>query len=121
MRFSMRHWAAAVAAVLISSFLPQFAAAQTQRRYAHSSSLAPDGNVYIIGGLKLIPALSFEGSIEIYVSARGPSGQGVVVAGPLCNGFTVARASHTATVLPNGRILVAGGDTGTFPATLVTE
>lgn len=95
------------------SFLAAPAAAATAR-YAHTATLLPDGRTMIIGGVTGTganpAALVGAGQIEIYDERAGTS---VSLDGStlLPNAF-VARASHTATLMPNGNILVAGGIDG---------
>ncbi|MBI5243897.1 MAG: fibronectin type III domain-containing protein [Elusimicrobia bacterium] len=81
--------------------------AQTTR-FNHASVLLPNGNIVTIGGSSLSSddagftlAMS---TVEIFSGWGDPPTTGANMA--------VARASHTATLLPDGRILVVGGCTG---------
>src|SRR5215213_6668899 len=94
-------------------------------RAAHSATLLPDGSVLIAGGFRE------EGTSEIAISSAE-------IFDPETNMFTptsamnAPRNGHTATLLPNGQVLIAGGwdqngrtstaelydpQTGTFKAT----
>ncbi len=66
-------------------------------RYDHTATLLRDGNVVVIGGSDGIDSLS---SIEIY------NGTGWTY-GPA---MTYNRANHRALLLPNGKIMVTGGE-----------
>lgn len=75
-------------------------------RARHTSTLLPDGGLLVIGGQRrgvsddprLIPLASAE--------LRDPVAGTFQPTGPL----TVARSGHTATLLPDGRVIVIGGD-----------
>jgi hypothetical protein len=74
-------------------------------RHSHATALLPDGNVLITGGVDNAGARLT--SVQMYNMAANtfdnwPGG------GPL----DLARSSHTATVLSDGRVLIAGGYTG---------
>jgi WD40 repeat protein len=95
-------------------------------RAAHSATLLPDGKVLIAGGCTLDSCeMGDDGATaELYDPAKGefiPTGR-----------MTTERVSHIATLLPNGKVLIAGGfdrnnvlasaelydpDSGTFSAT----
>lgn len=76
-------------------------------RSSHSATLLPDGKVLIAGGSGNI-LQSGRGEFDILASAElydPESGKFTLAAGNLI----VARSGHTATLLPNGKILLAGG------------
>src|SRR5581483_1627283 len=71
-------------------------------RMGHSGTLLPNGKVLIAGGMRYIsPNMVILKTAELY--------------DPIANTFTAttpmvtARQAHTATLLPNGKILVVGG------------
>jgi N-acetylneuraminic acid mutarotase len=77
-------------------------------RYGHTATLLPSGKVLIAAGIRYIPSpyggfyISVSlGSAELYDPASGlcsPSGS-----------LATARDDHAVTLLPNGKVLVAGG------------
>ncbi len=75
------------------------------RRDSHTATLLPNGEVLVAGGEIYIPGVRTVAiaSAELY----DPTSQMWRFTGPL----NIARASHTATLLPNGYVLVAGGET----------
>ncbi|MFH2204447.1 MAG: kelch repeat-containing protein [Elusimicrobiota bacterium] len=98
----------AVPVLLGSLALP--AAAQTNPRWAHTSTLLPNGNILVAGGAFDTAGANGIGNpnpaevgTEIYLSTDGL--RNFYVAAPM----NIARASHTATLLPNGKVLVTGG------------
>ena len=102
--------------VLALSFLvPHSAQAQTWAtnsplqvaRWAHTATLLTNGTVLIAGGILYNTNGSFAdtNACELYNPQTGTS----VLTGPMQYG----RNSHTATRLPNGQVLVAGGPSST--------
>ncbi|MEE8425588.1 MAG: kelch repeat-containing protein, partial [Elusimicrobiota bacterium] len=79
-------------------------------RYAHTSTLLADSSVLVTGGIGAanipIDSVTLFRSID---GLAGPGADGYVTAAPLTTAGGVARASHTATLLPDGRVLVVGG------------
>jgi len=71
-------------------------------RYGHTATLLANGKVLIAGGLdRAVAPFSVTESVELYDSATGTwSSTGYLNTG---------RIGHTATLLPNGKVLVAGG------------
>jgi len=78
----------------------------TISRSLQSATRLPDGTVLILGGSSRSGDLGSVSSGELYDPASGAFHS----AGTL----KVARDSHSATLLPNGKVLVAGGVTGFF-------
>ena len=72
-----------------------------QVRAAHTATLLPDGRVLAAGGETAGNFVSAIGSAELY----DPASRSWSVTGSLIN----VRAYHTATLLPDGDVLVAGG------------
>jgi len=106
---------AATAAALLASLVlfgvrPAAAGPATTPRYAHVSALMVDGRTFVAGGLDATNTPL--NTAEILDTLHGS-----VFIAPTQNSFatsmSVARASATITVLPNGNILVAGGWDGT--------
>lgn len=95
------------------SNLPQQAVVTTTNmsisRYSHTATLLPNGNVVVMGGYTSHPTNSQQvtRTIEIYNSTTGEWSSG--------GKLLVERASHSATLLPNGKILVVGGLTAASP------
>ena len=70
-------------------------------RYNHTATLLPDGKVLVAGGTGSESCFKPTSSAELYDPVSGtwsPTGS-----------LNTARASHTATLLQNGLVLVAGG------------
>jgi N-acetylneuraminic acid mutarotase len=83
----------------------QQAAPLAQARYEHTATLLPDGRVLVVGGWKSINGYeeAVLNTAEIYDDKRGTW----TTLAPLSMG----RVIHTTTLLPDGRILVTGGQT----------
>jgi uncharacterized repeat protein (TIGR01451 family) len=76
----------------------------TTRRGFHTATLLPDGRVLVAGGIDVGSGGGIWASAELYNPVTGlwsPTGS-----------MPVAHAFHTATLLPNGRVLVVGGFSG---------
>jgi len=74
-------------------------------RQFSSATLLNDGKVLIAGGSKNIGLVTFYASTEVYDPTTGVFTPG--------GNMTSARESHSATLLNNGTVLLAGGDNGT--------
>jgi|GEM_PF-2028065 len=72
-------------------------------RRSATSTLLPDGRVLIVGGIN---GSTYLASVEAFTA---PDYLFHAVAGSPV--LTTARAGHTATLLPNGKVLIAGGET----------
>jgi len=70
-------------------------------RWGHSLTLLPNGKVLATGGLVTSAGSSLLASAEIYDPATGQW--------TATGNMNVARNSHRATLLPNGKVLVVGG------------
>lgn len=75
-------------------------------RYAHTATLLEDGRVLVTGGSDGLHALDsaelFNGAAWTYTANFPQTGFG--------NDMTIPRANHTATLLPNGNVLLTGGE-----------
>jgi hypothetical protein len=81
------------------------AAPMSSARAGHTATVMPDGRVLVTGGLAPGAALyQRRSSTEIYDPSSGSWTEGPAM--------HQARDSHTATLLPNGKLLVAGGHDG---------
>lgn len=74
----------------------------TARAGGYTTTLLPNGNILVTGGYGLYsnPANYYK-SAEIYVSSKG--------AFEPISDMHIARSSHTATLLPNGKVIIYGG------------
>jgi 6-phosphogluconolactonase (cycloisomerase 2 family) len=74
-------------------------------RYAHTATLLPNGKVLITGGASISGCCASvtEATAEIYDPTTGTFTL-------LGNGMNTSRAYHTATLLPNAKVLLDGGD-----------
>jgi N-acetylneuraminic acid mutarotase len=81
------------------------AANMATARYAHTATLLPNGTVLVAGGNDGTSGTSAVASAELYDPATNTwSAPG---------SMATARFGHSATLLPNGKVLVAGGFDGT--------
>ena len=81
------------------------AASLATDRFAHTATLLPSGNVLVVGGWSSSNGGLASASAELYDYTGGGSWS---AAGSLATG----RSGHTATLLPSGKLLVAGGANG---------
>ncbi len=79
----------------------------TNVRYRHTATLLPDGTVLVAGGIDPVPDAQGSGGTTPLDSAElyDPNSGSWTTAPNLAAG----RGAHTATLLPDGRVLVAGG------------
>jgi hypothetical protein len=73
-------------------------------REDHTATLLPNGKVLVTGGDNLSPFPNYLSSAEVYDPILKSWSQIASMSSP--------RTYHTATLLPNGKVLVAGGYTG---------
>jgi len=74
-------------------------------RIYHTATRLPNGSVLVAGGESLISPIVVEATAEIYDPAAHTWSA--------TESMSVARAGHGATLLPNGKVLLAGGDSST--------
>ncbi|WP_444547804.1 kelch repeat-containing protein [Stigmatella ashevillensis] len=79
-------------------------ASMVSARYGHTTTLLPNGKVLVSGGTVSGNGNSSIAAAEVYDPASGTWSATASLAS--------ARHSHTATLLPNGKVLVSGGYTG---------
>jgi hypothetical protein len=80
-------------------------ATMSEPRSAHTATLLPDGRVLLIGGMVSVRGDEVStASTEFYDPRTGTFAKGAKM--------TVPRAGHTATLLPDGNVLVTGGGDG---------
>jgi len=85
-------------------------------RRSHTATLLPDGRVLVAGGYYYDGSIHNPTRTEVYDPATGPAW----FPGPWSDGgeLNTARRYHTATLLPNDRVLVAGGYNGSLLASV---
>lgn len=76
-------------------------------RAGHTATVLPSGKVLVVGGLTANVAFSATNTAELYDPATGV----FTPTGPM----SVPREGHSATLLPNGKVLIAGGDPNYSP------
>jgi hypothetical protein len=79
-------------------------------RYTHTATLLPNGKVLVAGGQSTNAFPNITASAEIYDPVNGTW--------TAANPMLIQRNSQTATLLPNGQVLIAGGEVTNF--TMVT-
>ncbi len=98
---TMRRLSTALAAAFLLAALPGFSSA-ADRRVAHTATLLTNGDLLLAGGVNQAGATLT--SADIFEASRGNS----VVA--TAGAMNVPRASHTATLMSNGCVLIVGGN-----------
>ncbi len=87
--------------LVLACFLPDAGAVALTPRHSHTTTLLPDGNILITGGVT-DAANTTTPSVQMYNMATNDFEDWTVDA-------TMSRSSHTATLMSDGRILIAGG------------
>jgi WD40 repeat protein len=77
-----------------------------QQRYNHTATLLPNGKVLVTGGEE---KLAGDGAVFATAELYDPATDTWTYTGSL----STSRRYHTATLLPDGKVLIAGGDAGT--------
>jgi hypothetical protein len=80
------------------------AGSMATRRMMHTATVMPNGKVLVVGGYNTSQGSGFLASSEVYDPATGTWG--------FLDHMGFARHHHSATVLPNGKVLVEGGNDG---------
>jgi len=86
-------------AQFVGSFAPT--GSLTTERASHTATLLPNGKVLVAGGWATLAGWPVWASAELYDSSTGTFSA--------TGGMTTPRTGHTATLLPDGRVLIAGG------------
>jgi N-acetylneuraminic acid mutarotase len=91
-------------------------ASMVTARAGHTATLLADGRVLVAGGSDREAALiaGVEGSPQLSADLYDPSSRRWTATASM----VTARAGHTATLLPDGRVLISGGSSLVFPAEL---
>jgi hypothetical protein len=77
------------------------------RGYHTATRLGDSGKVLIVGGTNATVGGFEAASGDVFSDGSNEQAEGFVVAAPIA--MATARSNHTATLLPDGRVLVAGG------------
>ena len=88
------------------------AAGMSEARFGHTATWLPNNMILIVGG---------QGSNPTSVEAFDPATETFMSLAPIdpdSTGTTVGRTNHTATLLPDGRVLIAGGFDPIVPVVL---
>ncbi|HAF95159.1 MAG: hypothetical protein A2021_08750 [Elusimicrobia bacterium GWF2_52_66] len=93
-----------IAAILSLGALSQARALSTGR-HSHTTTLLPDGNFLVVGGVTGSGNVPTE-TAEIYITSKTAFESAASLPGVAA---TVRRSSHTATVFGDGQVLIAGG------------
>jgi len=86
--------------LVLASFLPD-AGAALNPRHSHTITLLPDGNLLIVGGV-IDAANTTTNNVQMY-------NMGTNTYDNWNSNLVTARSSHTATLMSDGRVLIAGG------------
>src|SRR5438105_568284 len=107
-RFSIWNWLSVSITVLMIALAPRAAAAawaetgrMAEDRYGHAMTALADGRVLVTGGADYEGSRGVGFSVEIWDPATGQWSESARLGAP--------RTSHSATLLSDGRVLVAGG------------
>ena len=76
------------------------------RRCSHAATLLPDGRVLLTGGATGATASGLEGVVDTAELFDPATGMSVATKARM----STRRLFHTSTLLPNGKVLIAGGD-----------
>jgi len=79
-----------------------------EHRSVHTATLLPDGRVLVVGGNARLLVVGGNGRLPTSAEVWDPATASFSPAGSLAE----ARYDHTATLLPDGRVLVTGGEIG---------
>jgi hypothetical protein len=79
-----------------------FTGNQTSQRQFHTATLLPNGKVLLAGGFAIISGWPAWASAELYDPSTGTFAA--------TSEMTAPRYFHTATLLPDGKVLIAGGN-----------
>lgn len=112
----MKHFAAVTVSLALGGLSLALAQAQTSGAFAstgyltvermyHTATLLTTGKVLVTGGFAILSGWPVWSTSELYDPSIGSFSS--------TSSMTTSRFGHTATLLPDGRVLVAGGDSST--------